>query len=87
MACRLGRPHQCLETTARPRRCRYHGLDGMNRWVGLGVIADNLVNTATFFERAGRRMRHRHNEMNGQQDGRPMAADSSCAVISSPESS
>lgn len=29
-------------------RCRYHGLDGMNRWVGLGVIADNLVNTATF---------------------------------------
>jgi transposase, IS5 family len=27
-------------------RCRYHGLDGMNRWVGLGVIADNLVNTA-----------------------------------------
>jgi IS5 family transposase len=29
-------------------RCRYHGLDGMNRWVGFGVIADNLVNTATF---------------------------------------
>jgi Transposase DDE domain len=29
-------------------RCRYHGEDGMNRWVGLGVIADNLVNTATF---------------------------------------
>lgn len=29
-------------------RCRYHGIDGMNRWVGLGVIADNLVNSATF---------------------------------------
>ena len=29
-------------------RCRYHGLAGMNRWVGFGVIADNLVNTATF---------------------------------------
>ena len=29
-------------------RCRYHGEDGMHRWVGLGVIADNLVNTATF---------------------------------------
>ena len=29
-------------------RCRYHGLDGMNRWVGLGVIANNLVSTATF---------------------------------------
>jgi IS5 family transposase len=25
-------------------RCRYHGLDGMKKWVGLGVIADNLVN-------------------------------------------
>jgi IS5 family transposase len=29
-------------------RCRYHGLDGMKRWVGLGVIANNLVSTATF---------------------------------------
>jgi transposase, IS5 family len=25
-------------------RCRYHGMDGMRRWVGLGVIADNLIN-------------------------------------------
>jgi transposase, IS5 family len=25
-------------------RCRYHGLQGMRRWVGLGVIADNLIN-------------------------------------------
>jgi len=25
-------------------RCRYHGADGMRRWVGLGVIADNLIN-------------------------------------------
>jgi IS5 family transposase len=30
------------------RRCRYHGPDGTARWVGLAVIADNLVNTATF---------------------------------------
>jgi Transposase domain (DUF772)/Transposase DDE domain len=30
------------------RRSRYHGADGIARWVGLGVIADNLVNTATF---------------------------------------
>jgi IS5 family transposase len=29
-------------------RCRYHGEDGMNRWVGLGVIANNLLITATF---------------------------------------
>ena len=30
------------------RRCRYHGADGTARWVGLGVIADNLVSTANF---------------------------------------
>jgi IS5 family transposase len=29
-------------------RCRYHGAEGMHRWVGLGVIANNLVSTATF---------------------------------------
>ena len=28
------------------RRCRYRGADGMSRWVGLGVIANNLVSTA-----------------------------------------
>jgi len=32
------------------RRCRYRGPDGIARWVGLGVIADNLVNTATFLK-------------------------------------
>ena len=26
------------------RRCRYKGSVGMQRWVGLGVIADNLIN-------------------------------------------
>jgi IS5 family transposase len=26
------------------RRCRYKGFDGMQRWVGFGVIADNLIN-------------------------------------------
>jgi IS5 family transposase len=25
-------------------RCRYRGDRGMKRWVGLGVIADNLIN-------------------------------------------
>ena len=29
------------------RRCRYRGADGMSRWIGLGVIANNLVSTAT----------------------------------------
>lgn len=29
-------------------RCRYHGLEGMRRWVGLGVIADNLINLGRY---------------------------------------
>lgn len=33
------------------RRCRYHGCPGMHRWVGLGVIADNLINVATYLDR------------------------------------
>ena len=33
------------------RRCRYHGHGGMHRWVGLGVIADNLINMATYLDR------------------------------------
>ena len=24
-------------------RCRYYGMEGMQRWVGLGVIANNLL--------------------------------------------
>jgi IS5 family transposase len=33
------------------RRSRYHGHHGMHRWVGLGVIADNLINMATYLDR------------------------------------
>jgi IS5 family transposase len=33
------------------RRCRYHGHHGMHRWVGFGVIADNLINMATYLDR------------------------------------
>ena len=32
-------------------RCRYKGYVGMNRWVGLGVIADNVVNIGRAMER------------------------------------
>jgi IS5 family transposase len=32
-------------------RCRYKGFVGMNRWVGLGVIADNLVNIGRAMEK------------------------------------
>jgi IS5 family transposase len=33
-------------------RCRYRGLTGIQRWVGLGVIADNLVSMGTALARA-----------------------------------
>jgi transposase, IS5 family len=33
-------------------RCRYKGSDGMDRWVGLGVIADNLINIGRTMEQA-----------------------------------
>jgi len=32
-------------------RCRYRGPDGMHRWVGFGVIANNLINIGTFLAR------------------------------------
>jgi len=32
------------------RRCRYKGFDGMQRWVGFGVIADNLINVGRVLE-------------------------------------
>jgi IS5 family transposase len=33
------------------RRCRYKGFVGMNRWVGLAVIADNVINIGRAIER------------------------------------
>ena len=32
-------------------RCRYRGLVGMKRWVGFGVIADNIVNIGRVMEK------------------------------------
>src|SRR5580700_8796347 len=31
-------------------RCRYRGDNGMKRWVGLGVISDNLINIGRAIE-------------------------------------
>jgi hypothetical protein len=31
--------------------CRYKGFVGMNRWVGLGIIADNVVNIGRAMEK------------------------------------
>jgi transposase, IS5 family len=33
------------------RRCRYKGYIGMNRWVGLGIIADNIINIGRAMEK------------------------------------
>ena len=35
------------------RRCRYRGMDGMERWVGWGVIADNLIHIGKLLPREG----------------------------------
>jgi len=35
-------------------RCRYKGSVGMQRWVGLGVIADNLINIGCAMEKRSR---------------------------------
>jgi hypothetical protein len=39
-------------------RCRYKGYVGMNRWVGLGVIADNVVNIGRAMEKQPDRIRN-----------------------------
>lgn len=33
-------------------RCRYKGFDGMQRWVGLGIVADNLINLSRAIEKS-----------------------------------
>ena len=43
MAYRMRRAHQRGQAAKRLDRCRYKGNAGMQRWVGLGVISDNLV--------------------------------------------
>lgn len=35
-------------------RCRYKGSSGMKRWVGLGVVADNLINIGLVMEKQSR---------------------------------
>ena len=42
--------HACLTNTS--GNLRYRGLDGMRRWVGLGVIAGNLITMGTALARA-----------------------------------
>jgi hypothetical protein len=44
MAHRIRRPYQCRQAAARAQPLPLQSLVGMNRWVGFGVIADNLIN-------------------------------------------
>ena len=71
------------------RRCRYHGTDGMHRWVGLGVIADNLINMATVLgPPSGRVPDRRDDESTAHPSGsRTAPSERAPEVISSPESS
>jgi len=48
MACRCEGRISVIKRRHGLRRTRYHGAEGTARWVGLGVIANNLVSTATF---------------------------------------
>lgn len=43
MAARVCEPHQCTEAAARITPVLYRGLKGIKRWIGLGVLADNLI--------------------------------------------
>lgn len=40
----VGGPAAILKRRHGIGRCRYRGLEGMKRWVGLGALADNLIN-------------------------------------------
>ena len=44
LAHRLRRPIKVFKRRHGLNRCRYRGEDGMKRWVGLGVLADTLIN-------------------------------------------
>ena len=46
MAHRMRGTHQRHQTATWTEALRYKGFVGMNRWVGLGVIADNVINIA-----------------------------------------
>ena len=51
MAHRMRGAHQRGQAATRPRPLPLQGHDGMKRWVGLGVIADNLINIGRAMEK------------------------------------
>jgi IS5 family transposase len=51
MADRMRGTHQRDQKQHGLSRCRYKGDAGMKRWVGLGVIADNLINIGHAMEK------------------------------------
>ena len=51
MAHRMRGTHQVVKRRHGLDRCRYKGSVGMDRWVGLGVIADNVVNISRVMEK------------------------------------
>jgi hypothetical protein len=43
VAHRRRRPHQRPKNSRELARCRDHGIEGMQHWVGLSVLANNLI--------------------------------------------
>ena len=57
-------------------RSRYRGDDGMKRWVGLGVIADNLVNLGRILAKPpDAKLRHADNTAPARPRSRPANSD------------
>ena len=50
---RSRRTHQRRQAPTRPRPLPLQGYVGINRWVGLGVIADNVVNIGRAMKAGG----------------------------------
>src|SRR6476660_190429 len=61
-------------------RCRYRGDDGMKRWVGLGVIADNLINIGRVFPSGSGRLK----KIGKKRIGRTSGTESADGPIQKP---
>ena len=69
-------------------RCRYKGLPGIKRWVGFGVIADNLINIGHALAASADALTARQLPKNPTSIALPptrVAADLSCSPPSAPE--
>jgi transposase, IS5 family len=77
MADRMRGTHRVVKRRHGLNRCRYRGEIGIQRWVGLGVIADNIVNIGRALQsKLASRSRAQH-----YQQTLPAAAVGSAAYV------